>query len=186
MRPAVRRRAARAVLVAWLALMWVLLWGTLTAGSVVAGLLVACVVVVAFPPGPADDAGIVVRPLRLLGLLGWFAGALVITNLRVAREVLVPRSRSRIRTAIVAVPLRARSDLVVTVVANLITLTPGTLTIDVRGRPAVLYVHVLSLVDAPRTCAEVGSIERRVVAAIGSRADRELVLGRGPSSEVAT
>ncbi len=174
-----RRRRIRVGLVAWLTAIWTLLWGSLSLASVGAGLLVALVLVLVFPPAPAEDGPVVVRPVACLALFWWFVGALIVTNLRVAREVLVPRARSRIRTAIVAVPLRAGSGLVTTVIANVITLTPGTLTVEVRGRPAVLYVHVLTLDSEEVTRADVAAIERRVVAAIGSRSDRAAL---GPTS----
>lgn len=174
------RHLARLGLVLWLTAMWTLLWGSLTPASMVAGLLVSASIVIGFPPARSGDDRVHVRPLALGSLLGWFAWALLITNLRVAREVLVPRSRSKIRTAIVAVPLRTRSGIMTTIIANMITLTPGTLTVDVRGRPGLLFVHVLAFEDAATTRAETWELERRVLSALGSPGEREL-LGKLPT-----
>lgn len=163
-----RGSAGRSVIVAWLTVMWVLLWGELTVVNVVTGVVVAVALVLVFPPGASNDDPIVVRPLPALSFLLWFLGQLVITNVAVAKEVLLPRSQSQIRPAVVAVRLRTSSGRLATIVANAITLTPGTLTIDARGRPALLYVHVLSFTDVESAVADVEDLERRVVAAFGT------------------
>ena len=58
-----------------------------------------------------------------------------------------------------------------------ITLTPGTLTIDARGRPALLYVHVLSFTDEASAVADVEDLERRAVRAFGTAEDVARVCG---------
>jgi len=52
------------------------------------------------------------------------------------------------RPGIVAVPLEARSDIEITLFANLLTLTPGTLSLDVSSDKKVIYVHALYVDDA--------------------------------------
>lgn len=159
---------ARTLLVAWLTAMWVLLWGSLTPANVLSGLLCGVFLVAVFPPVESRDDPFVVRPVAAISFGLWFLWALIVTNVTVAREVVLPRSRSQIRTAVVAVPLQTRSGRLATIVANAITLTPGTLTIDARGRPATLFVHVLSFADVEATREEVADLERRVVRAFGT------------------
>ena len=77
--------------------------------------------------------------------------------------VLTPDLRGSLRPAIVAFPLTVKSDAEITLLANLITLTPGTLSVDVSEDRAVLYVHVLTL-DTPRGA---------------DRRDRQRVRGQG-------
>jgi multicomponent Na+:H+ antiporter subunit E len=60
------------------------------------------------------------------------------------------------------------SDLVITVVANAITLTPGTLTVELRRDPTTLYVHVLHLSDLDEVRRDIRTLQRKVVRAIGS------------------
>ena len=79
--------------------------------------------------------------------------------------------------------MRTESGRLATLVANAITLTPGTLTIDARGRPAVLYVHVLSFDAVEATRAEVEDLERRIVRAFGTRAELARV-DRSPAAEL--
>lgn len=82
---------------------------------------------------------------------GWIAlGALFLRELilsvgDVAMTVLRP---SRVRqSAVVAIPLDVKSDAGITLLANLITLTPGTTSLHVSEDRAVLYAHVLSVSD---------------------------------------
>lgn len=95
-----------------------------------------------------------VAPYAALYLLV-FLKDLVIANLSVARIVLSPSLP--IEPAVVEVPLRVRTDAGITTIANSITLTPGTLTMDYDSDHNSLYVHSLaapdreSIVDPIRT-----------------------------------
>ena len=70
----------------------------------------------------------------------------------------------RLAPGIVAFPLTAESDIEITLLANLITLTPGTLAIDVSSDRKKLYIHVLALNDRERLIVAIASgLERRVI-----------------------
>jgi multicomponent Na+:H+ antiporter subunit E len=99
---------------------------------------------------------------RGLGLAGYFLYQLLVSNLRVLWDVITPRQGSR--PGIVGVPLAARTDLEITLVANLVSLTPGTLSLDVSDDRQTLYVHVMFMddIDAVRAAIKDG-IERRVL-----------------------
>ncbi len=77
---------------------------------------------------------------------GFFLWQLLLSNLRVAYDVITPRLY--MRPGIVAVPLDAKTDQEITLLANLITLTPGTLSLDVSEDRSTLYVHAM-FVDSP-------------------------------------
>ena len=83
-----------------------------------------------------------VRLARLPGFLLFFAKEVVVANLRVAAAVVAPRGR--LRPAIVAVPLTVDRDAEIALLANLITLTPGTLSLDVSPDRRTLYVHAMA------------------------------------------
>jgi multicomponent Na+:H+ antiporter subunit E len=83
-----------------------------------------------------------VRVLRLPGFLLFFLRELVAANLSVAAAVLAPRGR--LRPAIVAVPLSLERDAEIALLAHLITLTPGTLSLDVSPDRRTLYVHAMA------------------------------------------
>lgn len=79
------------------------------------------------------------------GFLCYFVWELVAANFRLARDVLRPLSH--LRPTIVAVPLNLTRDSQITVLANLVTLTPGTLSLDVSTDRKVLYVHAMHAPD---------------------------------------
>ncbi len=87
---------------------------------------------------------------RKVPLAFWF-GVLFLwevlkSNVRIAWDVVTPRTLRR--PGIVAVPLDTRTDLEIAVLANMITLTPGSLSLDVSEDRRFLYVHEM-FVDDP-------------------------------------
>jgi multicomponent Na+:H+ antiporter subunit E len=163
-----RRLVARLPSVAWLTLVWVLLWGTFTLPSVVGGVLVALLVTAFFRLPIAPDR-LPVRPLRFLGLVGYLAYDLVVSGVEVSWQVL--RYGPRARGAIVAVPLLTESDRVVTVMANAVSLSPGTMALQIDHDHDVWYVYVLGPRDraaVERARRRTLDMQRRVLAALGS------------------
>jgi len=156
----------RVVHLAWLVLVWLLLWGHITPANVLSGVLVAVVVVAI--AGARRSGQITLRPFATLRFAAHFGVQLVVATAVVAWDVATPRSR--IRTGIVAVPLRGCSDAVATLIADAISLTPGTLTVDVDPEPLTLYVHVLHLRDVERVRRDVRRIEVLAVRAFGNDA----------------
>ena len=66
-------------------------------------------------------------------------------NLRVAYDIITPKHR--MEPSIIAIPLKVDKDFEITILANLITLTPGTLSLDVSSNKKVLYVHSMYVSD---------------------------------------
>ena len=75
----------------------------------------------------------------------WQVIRFLTANFRVVLEILTPAHN--MRPGIVAVPLDARTDLEITAFANLITLTPGTLSLEVSSDRSVLFVHAMYIYD---------------------------------------
>jgi multicomponent Na+:H+ antiporter subunit E len=161
----------RVLAAAGLLAVWLLLWGEATVANLASGLVVVGLVVAAdarLRRAPQHR----IHPLRVAVLAGDLAVRLVVASGAVVVTVLRP-TPARLRSGVVRVPLRSRSELVTTLVADLISLTPGTLTLDARD--GALFVHVLGLGDADEVRADVAAIERRVLAAF-TPIDRD---GRG-------
>jgi multicomponent Na+:H+ antiporter subunit E len=146
--------------------LWLVLWRDASPANIASGLVVGLAVAAVFPLRPARARDHTVRPLRLLVFLGYFAWQLVVSNVVVARQILTPRDR--VWTGIVAVPVPPGSDLVTTIVANAITLTPGTLTLEVTREPPMLYVHVLQVHDLGQVRRDIRTLQTLLVRAIGS------------------
>ena len=99
---------------------------------------------------------------RALVLVCFFVKELLISNLRVLWDVITPQHISR--PGIIGIPLDARTDLEIMMVANLISLTPGTLSLDLSEDRRVLYVHVMFLEDIDKTRQQIKQgLERRVL-----------------------
>lgn len=152
--------------VALLAGVWVLLWRDASAGVWMGGILVASSLELV---RATAARGARIRPLGMLRFLGSYLVRVIASNLRVAWEVLTP-SNEQIREAIVAVPLQTSSASVALLVANAISFTPGSLTIELTVDPFVLYVHVLHFENVEQVRAEVAGLESLAAGAIATQA----------------
>ncbi|MEW5979297.1 MAG: Na+/H+ antiporter subunit E [Acidobacteriota bacterium] len=109
-----------------------------------------------------DRSAYHVRVLRGIGFGFYFLYELMVANLRVAWEVLSPTAR--LHSAVVEVPLDVESDAEITALSNLITLTPGTLSVDISRDRRVLYVHLLHVTNAEQARREIKEgLERRLL-----------------------
>lgn len=97
-----------------------------------------------FYGGSVTDRTLRIAPYALL-YVATFLKELLVANVTVARIVISPAQE--IEPAVVEVPLRVRSDAAVTTIANSITLTPGTLTMDYDAATNSLYVHSIDVDD---------------------------------------
>ena len=99
---------------------------------------------------------------RVLALVGFFVKELLVSNLKVLWDVITPQHISR--PGIIAIPLDARTDAEIMLVANLISLTPGTLSLDLSDDRRLLYIHVMFLDDIEKTRRQIKQgLERRVL-----------------------
>ena len=124
---------------AWVAVTGEISVANLLEGAVLAGLLVLLLRV------PLRRRFRLGKVPKALGLLLYFLKEILLSNAAVARSLLSPVSS--LSPGIVAVPLDLKSDAGITVLANLITLTPGTLSLDVSPDRTTLYVHALHVED---------------------------------------
>ena len=81
--------------------------------------------------------------MKWLSLILLFTRELFLSALKVAWLAVQPNLR--IRPAIIAHPLTVTSDAQITLLANMITLTPGTLSVDVSDDRKTLYVHAIDI-----------------------------------------
>lgn len=164
-----RRLMRHPLLLVWLTLVWVGLWGEVTTANVLGGIAIALLLLLTLPLSEIPDQGDV-RIVALLRFLGRFAVDLVQASLQVA--LLVVRPRGTVRQAVIAVPVRGASDRLLTLLANVISLTPGTLTLEVDREASTLYVHVLDVGEGPeaveRIRADILRTERLAILAMGS------------------
>lgn len=150
--------------IALLALAWIALTGDLSPGNTVFALVLGTGA--ALLERPLGAGGFQrIRPLRLPGFLLYFLGQLVLANLRVVRALLTPLGR--LRPAIVAVPLSLDREAEIALLANLITLTPGTLSLELSEDQRTLFVHAIGVSDPAALRHEIRhGFERRILEAL--------------------
>ncbi|MBT2638123.1 Na+/H+ antiporter subunit E [Bacillus sp. ISL-39] len=86
------------------------------------------------------------RVVAVLNLIYIFTLELILSNVAVLKAVLRPKLN--IKPGIFAFPTELKEDWEITMLANLITLTPGTLVVDVSPDNRILYVHAMDISDA--------------------------------------
>lgn len=152
-----------AFLVVILALVWAGMTGSFSGLNLLFGGLIGGVAVLLLRHA-LTGRGHLRRARLALSLLGLFVYELMASAMRVALIVLRPDMNRIIRPAIVAVPLSAKSDLQITMLANLITLTPGTLSVDLSPDRSLLYVHTLTFDTREAMIAEIkNGFEKKVL-----------------------
>jgi len=145
-----------------LALVWVAMNGELSATNLVVGFALGFLVLF-FARHVVGSPSYVMKAWQVASLFLFFVWEMFKANLRVAFDVLTPRHR--MRPGLLAVPLDARTDAEITLLANLISLTPGTLSLDVSKDRRVLYIHMMYIdedLDTERNKIKRG-FERRVL-----------------------
>lgn len=98
----------------------------------------------------------------LVRFLAFYLKELLLANLRVAHDALTPTHH--MRPAMLAIPLDARTDFEILLLVNLITMTPGSVSIDVSTDRRVLYLHAMYVKDPDALRHEIKTqLERRVL-----------------------
>lgn len=145
-----------------LTFVWCGLLGGITLANLVSGFLVSYFLlwlVTRDQHGHDSYFGKVPRFLRFVGYYLW---ELLQSNAIIAYDVLTPTHH--MKPGVIGIPIDAKTDLEITVLANLITMTPGTLSLDVSEDRRTLYVHAMYIRDPEKLRADIKeNLERRVL-----------------------
>ncbi|GGY00300.1 cation:proton antiporter [Litchfieldella qijiaojingensis] len=144
-----------------LALAWVVLTGDFSGPNLLAGLVFGYVTLALIQSQVEALDGYSQRLPRIVMFVGFFLGELVKANLRVAFDIVTPPWY--MKPGVIAMPLKAETEFEITFVANLISLTPGTLSLDVSDDRRVLYIHAMFLDDEPELRRGLAELERRAL-----------------------
>ena len=93
------------------------------------------------------------KTMQVTRFLLFFIKELIVANIKVAYHVLTPPSF--FKPAVIAIPLEEQSPIEATLVANLITLTPGSFSIDISSDQKTLYVHVMDVDNVEKVRREI-------------------------------
>ena len=144
-----------------LSLAWAFAAGDLTAGRLAQGFALGYVALAL--TGRAIGAGVYLRKsIALAKLVAYFLKDLVTANLRVAFDIVTPHHY--MRPGVVAIPLDVETDIEITLLGNLITLTPGTLALDVAADRGTMYIHSMYIKDPEELRREIkDGLEKRIL-----------------------
>ncbi|GAB3129956.1 Na+/H+ antiporter subunit E [Tsukamurella serpentis] len=127
---------------AWLDAVWVMLWGQVTWGNIVGGLIVGLVILLLLPLPPVPVEGRV-HLGSLLKLLAVFAIEMFKSSVQVAWMAVRPGPPPM--SAVLRAKVRIKSDLVLTLIVDVMNLIPGTMVIDIDTKRRLLYTHVVDV-----------------------------------------
>lgn len=162
----------RPFLLVSLAGMWMMLQESYSLDYFIAGLLLGALVLLIFP-GPVqqhrpfewDGLGDFLRWLwAAVRLVVYFFWELLLANLAVAKILVNPRLP--VKPGIIGMELHTKSPGQITLLVALITLTPGTIALDVSAREDVLYIHAIDASDEEGTLAVPRRFEEMVMEVI--------------------
>jgi multicomponent Na+:H+ antiporter subunit E len=149
------------VLNIFMAMVWALLQGQLTASNILVGFVISYIII-GLNHRTLGSRNYSSKVIQVTTFVAFIAREILTASLSVAWLMLQPRRR--IKPAIVAVPLAVHNDLGIILLSNLITLSPGTMTLDISSDRRTLYVHTITLDDADAFRYKIKTgLERRVL-----------------------
>ncbi|MFT3862469.1 Na+/H+ antiporter subunit E [Micropruina sp.] len=170
----------RAIVV--LALVWVVLWGNYSLVDLLVGVAVAWLITVTFPLPPIRYHGRL-HPVGVVVLGATVLRDLAVASWRLTLSAFAPRID--FNPAVVRVKLRTNSDLYQVETSEIISIVPGSIVIDARRATRVLYLHLLDVRASDgvaKAKAEAVRVERRVLQAMGSKAEIAALRGKEEQS----
>ena len=144
-----------------LALVWVTLTGNFSGPSLLAGFIFGYCVLYLVATGTGQSLGYVRKIPEIIGFALYYLWELLKSNFRVAYEVLTPTHT--MKPGVIGLPLDAQSDAAITIFANLVSFTPGTLSLDVSNDRRMLFIHAMYADDDEQLFADLKEMERRVI-----------------------
>lgn len=145
-----------------LSLLWALLTGEVSVGSLATGFLLGYVALVVLYPATGKKSSYFQKTIQFIRFALFFTKELVVSSYRVALDVVKPLPM--MRPGVIGIPLDAKTDLEITMLANIISLTPGTLSLDVSPDRKTLYIHAMYVVNPDDLRQEIkDGLERRLL-----------------------
>lgn len=125
-----------------LAFIWVALTGAVSYSGFLLGFVLGFFVLWTMSR-EEDDRRYFTRLPKVFSFIVYFLYQVLKANIQVAYDVITPKYF--FKPGIVRYPMGAESDFEINVLSTLISLTPGTLIIDVSGDKKALFIHVMYL-----------------------------------------
>lgn len=144
---------------------WAMLAGTATIPTLMVGFVLGYAILWLLAPLMGSRSGYFLRVWYWVRLIVMFHYELVVSSVQVLWDIVTPRHLAR--PGLVEMPLDVRSDAGILLVTNLISLTPGTLSLDISPDRKTLLVHAMFADDPEAICRQLkGGMEKWVREAI--------------------
>lgn len=147
-----------------LAVAWIALSGDFSMGGMLTGLVFGYLVILLLQNQLPGLKGYGTRLPRIVSFVFYFLRELFMANFKVAFDVITPPWH--MTPGVIAFELAAKTDLEIAFVANLISLTPGTLSLDISDDRRVLFIHAMFLDDEQALRGDLREMERRALAVL--------------------
>jgi multicomponent Na+:H+ antiporter subunit E len=145
-----------------ISMLWALLTGKVSVGSLVTGFVLGYFALTLLYPATGKKLSYFEKTMQFFRFSLFFIKELVLSSWRVSLDVMKPLPY--LRPGVIGIPLDAETDLEITMLANIISLTPGTLSLDVSPDRKTLYIHAMYVVDPEDLRKEIkDGLERRLL-----------------------
>lgn len=145
-----------------ISLLWALLVGRLSLGTLTAGFALGYLALTLLYPSTGRKSSYFQKSMQLVRFVLVFVRELLVSTWRVAQDVVKPLPL--MRPGVIGIPLDAETDLEITMLANIISLTPGTLSLDVSPDRKTLYIHAMYVKNPDDLRREIkDGLERRLL-----------------------
>lgn len=145
-----------------LAFVWAGLMGSINMGTLTAGFVLGYGVLFLIQRALQKPSKYFTKLPAVIRFIFFYIKEILISNFVIAYDILTPSHH--MTPGVIAIPLDAKTDLEITMLANLITMTPGTFSIDVSSDHKVLYIHAMYIKDPDALRTEIKTnLEQRVL-----------------------
>lgn len=161
-----------------LVLLWLLAWDSLDPAKVIVGVILAVAILVAMPARHRFTPGLRISPWGVIRLSWHILVNLIVSNVLVAREIL--RRKQEPRTGRMIYEMPGATPEAVSLLANMIALTPDTMTIDATAEPPMVEVHFIRYDDPDKARRAIEDLDALVRAALNHERGVEIAVPDPP------
>jgi multicomponent Na+:H+ antiporter subunit E len=145
-----------------ISLLWALLTGKVSVSNLTIGFVLGYFALTLLYPATGMKSSYFQKSMQFVCFVIYFIKELVVSSVKVAKDVVKPLPH--MRPGVIGIPLDAETDLEITALANLISLTPGTLSLDVSPDRKTLYIHAMYVINPDDLRNEIkDGLERRLL-----------------------
>lgn len=131
-----------------LTFVWVALTGQLNYTNFAFGFTVGFLLLWFINRSRTSNQGYFLRVPKIIAFILHFLYDMILANLEVTIDVVTPNYN--MKPGIIKFEMDAKTDFEITMLANMVALTPGTLVIDISKDKKYMYIHAMYLKDIER------------------------------------